>query len=86
MTDQPEIMNSYQAADYLAVSEGSLRSMRSCGYGPTFHREGRAIRYRRDELDAYIAALDAAATARRNNRRERKERGAPSRIYVGAPR
>lgn len=77
MTDLTESLTSEQAAEYLAVTEGSLRSMRSCGYGPLFHREGRSVRYRRRELDNYIASLDAAATVRRNNRLlQKQERGA----------
>lgn len=70
----PEFLTSKEAAEYLAVSEGSLRSMRSCGYGPAFHRQKRAVRYRVNDLDAYISSLDNAATARRSNRLERMKK------------
>ena len=72
-----DTMNSKEAAEYLAVTEHSLRSMRCDGLGPPFHREGRAVRYRVDDLRAYVERLDAAGQARRRNRIERmKERGA----------
>lgn len=72
-----EFFTSKGAAEFLAVTENSLRSMRSCGYGPPFHREGRSVRYSKDELKMYVRSLDAAAKARRTNRIDRtKERGA----------
>ncbi len=43
-----------EAADYLRLSPGSLRTFRSIGKGPRYHKAGRAVRYRRDQLDSYL--------------------------------
>lgn len=72
-----QFLSSKEAADFLAVSEPSLRSMRSIGIGPPYHREGRSVRYRRNDLETYVAGLSRAASARRENRIARmNERGA----------
>lgn len=69
-------LTSNEAAEYLAVTEASLRSMRSTGVGPAYRRDGRAVRYSKTDLDAYIAGLNPAQRARRSNRIARqKERG-----------
>lgn len=74
-----QLLSSKEAAEFLAVSEPSLRSMRSMGLGPTYHHDGPAVRYRLGDLEAYVAGLDAAAMARRNNRLSRKSnKGAPT--------
>lgn len=71
-----EYLNSKQAAEYLCVTDGSLRSMRSVGCGPPYRHDGRSVRYSIDDLDAYVSNLDNAAKARRANRLARqKKRG-----------
>ncbi|MCG8503674.1 MAG: helix-turn-helix domain-containing protein [Sphingomonadales bacterium] len=47
-------LDTVEAAEYLRLSPGSLRTFRSRGEGPPYHKAGRAVRYRRDELDAYV--------------------------------
>lgn len=43
------------AADYLKISESWLQKRRSSGTpGPRFVRVGRAVRYRRSDLDRYL--------------------------------
>ena len=44
-----------EAADYLHSSESTLAKKRLNGDGPPFVRIGRAIRYRRSDLDAWMA-------------------------------
>jgi len=44
-----------EAADYLRSSESTLAKKRLNGDGPPFVRIGRAIRYRRSDLDAWMA-------------------------------
>lgn len=80
-----QLLTSKEAAHFLAVSEPSLRSMRSMGLGPAYHHVGTAVRYRLSALQAYVDGLDAAATVRRNNRLARqKKKGAPAGL-TGAP-
>jgi hypothetical protein len=42
------------AAEYLSVSHRTLPSWRSLGKGPCYVRVGRAIRYRVEDLHAYL--------------------------------
>lgn len=44
------------AADFLRLSVRTLQSWRAKGTGPAFIRAGRAIRYRRRDLVAWIEA------------------------------
>lgn len=45
------------AAQYLGVSKDALRLWRSQGKGPRYFKAGeKLIRYRRDDLDAWIEA------------------------------
>jgi excisionase family DNA binding protein len=52
----PEVMTDHQAADYLGLSVATLRAWRLARKGPPYVQLGRAIRYRRSDLDAYLAA------------------------------
>lgn len=57
-----ELLKTRETADYLKVSERSLAQMRSDGVGPPFvrlHASGRGVRYRRADLDAWLAAKGA---------------------------
>lgn len=45
-----------EAAEYLRISTSTLAKLRVYGGGPAFTRIGRAIRYTRTELDAFMAA------------------------------
>jgi excisionase family DNA binding protein len=45
-----------QAAAYLNSSPSTLAKLRCTGGGPAFTRIGRAVRYRRSDLDAWMAA------------------------------
>jgi excisionase family DNA binding protein len=44
-----------EAANYLRSSVSTLAKLRVYGGGPAFTRIGRAIRYRRADLDTYMA-------------------------------
>jgi excisionase family DNA binding protein len=44
-----------EAANYLRSSVSTLAKLRVYGGGPEFTRIGRAIRYRRADLDTYMA-------------------------------
>lgn len=45
-----------EAAEELGVSAAVLRSWRARGRGPRFRKFGRAVRYLRRDLDAFIEA------------------------------
>jgi len=45
-----------QAAAYLNSSVSTLAKRRLYGGGPTFSRIGRAVRYRKSDLDEFMAA------------------------------
>ncbi len=50
-------------AQELGVSEGHLAQMRYLGTGPKFVKVGRAVRYRRADVEAYLDAQTFASTA-----------------------
>ncbi len=52
-----------EAAEYLRISTSTLAKLRVYGGGPAFTRIGRAIRYTRTELDAFMAARVARSTS-----------------------
>jgi hypothetical protein len=58
----PELLNEVAAAAYICMSVAYLRADRCRGHvgghtpGPPFYRLGAAIRYHRDDLDAWLAA------------------------------
>jgi predicted DNA-binding transcriptional regulator AlpA len=58
-------LRSPEAAAYLKVSPSSLAKKRVYGDGPKFARWGKAIRYRREDLDAYMAARLVRSTSER---------------------
>lgn len=58
------LMTTKEAAAYLQLSPSLLNKLRLTGGGPVFVRlAGRAIRYRRVDLDAWIAASAMASTS-----------------------
>jgi len=65
--ETPEYIDEIAAASRIGgVTPASLRRWRHRRQGPPYHRRGKSIRYRVDELDAWIAAQrvePAAATA-----------------------
>ncbi len=48
------LLDAKAAAAFLGVRVETLAQWRWRGDGPPFHRAGRAIRYRRDELDRWL--------------------------------
>jgi excisionase family DNA binding protein len=52
----PEVMTSDECAEYLRLTPGALRSMRYRGEGPRFVQLGQRVRYRRADVDAWLAA------------------------------
>jgi excisionase family DNA binding protein len=54
-----------EAASYLRTSTSTLAKRRLSSDGPAFTRIGRAIRYRREDLDAYMAGRLVRSTSER---------------------
>jgi excisionase family DNA binding protein len=50
-----EVLTTIQAADYLQISKQKLEIARHRGGGPAFCKIGRIVRYRKSDLDAYLA-------------------------------
>jgi len=50
----PKEMNDFEAAEYLGVKVATLRSWRNQKKGPKYHKSGRAVRYARRDLDAWL--------------------------------
>ena len=59
----PEWMHPAAAADYMDSSPSTLAKLRLRGGGPTFCRIGRAIRYRRIDLDEWLLATRRRSTS-----------------------
>jgi hypothetical protein len=62
------IMTSQEAADYLRISEITLRKSRSkgCLFGyptPPYRKFGQLVRYRKPDLDAWIALTEEGTVA-----------------------
>lgn len=50
-----ELMTPDELAAFLRKTEGALRTQRHRGQGPPAYRVGREIRYRRDEVEQWLA-------------------------------
>jgi excisionase family DNA binding protein len=57
------LLNETRAAEYLGLSVRTLQAWRVRGGGPVFVKLGRAVRYRPDDLNAWITERMAASTS-----------------------
>ena len=55
-------LDTFQAAAYLNLSPNTLNRWRYTGQGPRYRKFGRAIRYQREDLDAWIASTSTSST------------------------
>lgn len=60
--DHDALFTEVQAADLLRLSIRTLQAWRAKDYGPPFVRAGRAVRYRRCDLIAWIEANTVSPT------------------------
>ena len=60
---QQEYLTPREAAAYLRSSTSTLAKRRLHGSGPRFHRIGTAIRYRKLDLDQFMAQSAAISTS-----------------------
>jgi excisionase family DNA binding protein len=56
-------LNNVEAAEYLGLKAATLNKWRVHGEGPPFIKVGRLIRYRKADLDAYLAGRLVRSTA-----------------------
>jgi excisionase family DNA binding protein len=59
-----QVLTLSQLAAHLSVGVQTLYDLRSKGRGPRGFRVGRELRFRRSEVDAWLARLEAADSAR----------------------
>jgi predicted DNA-binding transcriptional regulator AlpA len=52
----PDLLNTVQAAERCCLSKRTLEKYRGTGGGPLYIQLGKAVRYRPEDLDAWIAA------------------------------
>jgi len=52
----PNILDTPEAATYLRLSKPTLERLRLKGDGPRYAKLGKAVRYRRADLDAWLAS------------------------------
>lgn len=50
------MLNADEVAEILGTTTGRLANMRSAGIGPAWVKVGVSVRYRTEELEAWIAA------------------------------
>lgn len=61
---ESDLLNTRDAAQYLGLSPATLGTWRSIGGGPPFVRySARCVRYRRKDLDVWVASRVARNTA-----------------------
>jgi hypothetical protein len=57
------ILNTKEAADYLTLKPATLEAWRCRGGGPVFVKLGKACRYRKEDLDAFLSKHTFASTS-----------------------
>lgn len=55
-TEKNALLTSKQAALFLNVSRSTLFNLRSKKVGPAFYKFGSMVRYKKEDLDAYLSA------------------------------
>ncbi len=51
------------AADYLGVAKSTMEAWRVRGGGPRFVKLGKAVRYRKEDLDAFVNSRIFSSTS-----------------------
>ena len=72
--DVREHLTTEQAAEYLGVSESWLAGSRVRGDGPPFYKLGRAVRYIRSTLDAWVREREVRSNVEHRGRSARLDR------------
>ncbi|MGV9672467.1 MULTISPECIES: helix-turn-helix transcriptional regulator [unclassified Gordonia (in: high G+C Gram-positive bacteria)] len=56
-----DLLNTKQAAEYVGLAFQTMSNMRWRGDGPAYVKMGRTVRYRRADLDAWVASQVVSA-------------------------
>lgn len=59
-----KLLKTEEVAQTLGLKKNTMEIWRSKGQGPAFVRVGRAVRYREEDIEAYLAAGSAQNTCR----------------------
>lgn len=59
-----ELLTTRETADYLRLAINTLEHWRLEGRGPAFTRFGRQVRYRRADVDRWLAEMNEGVTGR----------------------
>lgn len=61
-----EILNTLEAAAYVRLSKPTLDRLRVTGEGPVYVQLGRAVRYRKADLDDWLSSRLTRSTSERS--------------------
>ncbi len=75
-----ELLTEQQVAAFLHVTVKALQAWRSRGGGPPFIKLGRGVRYRLEDLEAFVTASRKASTSDNGS-----DRYSTSRAVAGLP-
>ena len=59
----PDILDTPETASYLRLSKPTLERLRLTGDGPPYCKLGKAVRYRKSDLDAWLASRLTRSTS-----------------------
>jgi len=62
MASDAELIREKEAARLLSVSGATLRRWRCIGQGPHFYRIGRSVRYRKQDVEQFLAGRVVSPT------------------------
>jgi excisionase family DNA binding protein len=65
MADEPTVYDETAAAHFMGVSIRTVQSWRLKGGGPAYMKLGRSVRYRRETLEAFMAASERSHTSQK---------------------
>ena len=63
LVNRPVMLMTEDAAQYLGLAKATLNKWRCHGGGPIFVKLGRAVRYRREDLDRFLEARSLSSTS-----------------------
>ena len=58
-----DILDTSEAAAHVRLSKPTLERFRTSGNGPAFVKLGKSVRYRRSDLDAWLASRVVRSTS-----------------------
>jgi len=59
---EPRLLNTEQVASYIGLAKQTISELRVKGGGPKFCKIGRAVRYKREDLDSWIDQFQSAGS------------------------